>query len=75
MKIKIMITGKEVKTVNVDEGSTLGDLVGNFNSTSFPMGRVQTWYADNSVVGNPSSFELRDGMLVAGTPKVDGGLN
>lgn len=75
MKVKIMITGKEMKTVNVDAGASLQDLVERFNSGSFPMAKVQTWYANNSVVGNPSSFALQDGMLIAGTAKYDGGLN
>jgi hypothetical protein len=74
-RITIMITGAAPRTVELrGHEETLADLVARLKSPDFPLDRVQSWYADSAPVANPATFQLRNGMYLGGTPKVDGGL-
>ena len=72
-RITIMIPGKTPRSIEIREGETLGDVVSRTSSDEFPINNVQSWYCDSLPVSNASTLELKDGQVLAGTPKVGGG--
>ena len=72
-RITIMIPGKTPRNIEIAEGETLSDVVQRVSSDEFPIHKVQSWYCNSLPVSSASSFELKAGQMLAGTPKVDGG--
>ena len=72
-RITIMIPGKTPRNIEFRPGEKLSDLVARCSSDEFPIHRIQSWYCNQLPVSNASNFELQNGQLLAGTPKVDGG--
>jgi len=72
-RITIMIPGKTPRNIEIREGEKLSDVVARVSSEEFPINNVQSWYCDSLPVSSASSFELKSGQMLAGTPKVGGG--
>jgi hypothetical protein len=73
-KIILLIQGSPRRQVEFQEGDSLADLVRNLrDDASLKLDKIQRFHADGDVVENPSTLQLRPGMLISGAPKLEGG--
>ena len=72
-RITIVIPGKTPRNIEIREGETLHSVVQRVASEEFPIHKVQSWYCNSLPVSSATTFELKAGQMLAGTPKIDGG--
>ena len=72
--IKVMIASMAPKIFDIRDGETLADFRDRMSSGDLPLNRIETLYLNGQPVSDPTERVLKDGDVVGGTPKLQGGL-
>lgn len=72
--VKVLIASMQPRIVDLHEGETLADFRDRMSGDNMPLNRIETLYVNGTPCGDPTTRVLKDGDVVGGTPKVQGGL-
>ncbi len=72
--VRLLISGMAARTVELVNGETLADLRERLSGGDIPFNRIETLYLNGQPVSNPANHTLTTGDVIAGAPKLEGGL-
>lgn len=71
--VKVLIASMSPRILDIREGETLADFRDRVASESLPLNRIETLYLNGQPVSDPTARVLKNGDVVGGTPKLQGG--